>query len=189
LLMRVKLNQIESKVANLCRTLLKAKSVDDLHRLIKDFYSQRAFNLGDNYLFRRSLEEYKFKTTSRLAILTLRRVNEALRAGSCASLHQINLIDTKANFGAREALPYDKNVPNKFLDARGFKVDGSINLSLYKSLTQSIANLLLTSDLVADYSRISVNKPYTKSTQITKKFLYKRGKLISSHASKIWSID
>ncbi|NDB84642.1 MAG: DUF262 domain-containing protein [Alphaproteobacteria bacterium] len=189
LLMPVKLNQIESKVANLCRTLLKAKSIDELHLLIKDFYSQRAFNLSDNYLFRRSLEENKFKTTSRLAILALRRVNEALRAGSCASSHQISLIDTKAKFGAREALPYDKNVPNKFLDARGFKVDGTINLFLYKSLTQSIANLLLTSDLVTDYSRILVNKPYTKSLQINKKFLEKRGKLISSYASKIWSID
>ena len=119
----------------------------------------------------------------------LRRVNEAMRSKSCNESHQIGLINTKANFGAKEALPFDKNAPNKFLESHGYVTDGNFDPALYKTLAQSIANLLLTSDLVTDLSRMSVNEPYTKSLKVDKRFLEKRGKVISDYASKIWSIN
>ena len=189
ILMKAKLNQVETRVVNLCRTILKSKSTDYLHRDIKDFYCHRALGLDNNPLFRRSIEEFKFKNSNKVAILMLRRVNEAMRSKSCKESHQIGLINTTAIFGAKEALPFDKNVPNKFLDSHGYVTDGSVNPSLYKTLAQSIANLLLTSSLVNDLSRISVNDPYTKSVKVDNRFLQKRGKVISDYASKIWSIN
>jgi uncharacterized protein with ParB-like and HNH nuclease domain len=189
ILMKTKLNQVEARVVNLCKTLLKSKTIDDLHYDIKDFYCHRALGLDNNALFRRSIEEYKFKNSNKVAILMLRRVNEAMRSKSCNKSHQIGLINTKANFGAKEALPFDKNAPNKFLESHGYVTDGNFDSALYKTLAQSIANLLLTSDLVTDLSRMSVNEPYTKSLKVDKRFLEKRGKVISDYASKIWSIN
>jgi hypothetical protein len=189
ILMKAKLNQVEGRVVDLCKTLLKSKGIDDLHCDIKDFYCHRALGLDNNPLFRRSIEEFKFKNSNKVAILMLRRVNEAMRSKSCKESHQIGLINTTAIFGAKEALPFDKNVPNKFLDSHGYVTDGSVNPSLYKTLAQSIANLLLTSSLVNDLSRISVNDPYTKSVKVDKRFLQKRGKVISDYASRIWSIN
>lgn len=189
ILMKIKLNQIETRVVPLCKTLLRSKSINDLHLDIKDFYCQRAFGLDNNALFRRSLEEYKFKNTNKLAILILRRVNEAMRAKSCNESHQIGISHTKAIFGAKEALPFDKNASNKFLESHGYVTDGNFDPALYKTLSQSIANLLLTSDLVTELSRISVNQPYTKTLKVDRRFLENRGKVISDYASKIWSID
>jgi len=189
ILMKTKLNQVEARVVNLCKTLLKSKTIDDLHYDIKDFYCHRALGLDNNALFRRLIEEYKFKNSNKVAILMLRRVNEAMRSKSCNESHQIGLINTKANFGAKEALPFDKNAPNKFLESHGYVTDGNFDPALYKTLAQSIANLLLTSDLVTDLSRMSVNEPYTKSLKVDKRFLEKRGKVISDYASKIWSIN
>lgn len=189
ILMKAKLNQVEKRVVNLCQTISKSKSINDLHLDIKDFYCQRALGLDNNALFRRSLEEYKFKNTNKVAILMLRRINEAMRAKSCNQSHQIGISNTKAKFGAKEALPFDKNAPNKFLDSHGYVTDGNFDPALYKTLAQSIANLLLTSDLVTELSRISVNQPYTKTVKVDRFFLEKRGKVISDYASKIWSIN
>ena len=189
ILMKTKLNQVEGRVVDLCRTILKSKSTDYLYRDIKDFYCLRTLGLDNNALFRRSIEEYKFKNSNKVAILMLRRVNEAMRSKSCNESHQIGLINTKANFGAKEALPFDKNAPNKFLETHGYVTDGNFDPALHKTLAQSIANLLLTSDLVTDLSRISVNQPYTKTVKVDRYFLEKRGKVISDYASKIWSIN
>lgn len=189
ILMKSSLAKVDSKITSLCRTLAKLKSVDEIHLEIKNFYCQRSFGLDDDARFRRSIEEYKFKNTNKVAILLLRRVHEAIRSKSFVAKHQLGINESKAKFSTTPAIIFDKNIANKSLLSLDFVSDGNIDVSLYKTLTNSISNLILTSDLVVNAANLVVNKPWTKAYKVNKSFLEKRGKRISSCASKIWSIS
>lgn len=187
--LKSKLSAVDARIVGLCKTILKCKNSKDIVEEIKSFYRHTSFGLNDDSDFRKSIEEFKFKSNNKAAILLLRRANEAMREDSTAAGHQLELNNPSAKYSLFFAEPYNANIASKTLLSMGYSTDGIEDRKIYKVLTNSIGNLILTSDMTSDPARTPVNKPFTKTAKINRAFLEDRAKEVSKIISRVWSID
>jgi hypothetical protein len=60
--LKSKLSAVDARIVGLCKTILKCKNSKDIIEEIKSFYRHTSFGLNDDSDFRKSIEEFKFKS-------------------------------------------------------------------------------------------------------------------------------
>jgi len=165
--------------------ILRARDLGEIKALISVFYHKLGGNLGSDASFAEAVAEHTFKGSSKVASLMLRRINVGLRT-RFSSKSQTSL-PVGAKYSLQIAKAYNNTISDKELVALGFKAGKGADRNGYQLLSQSIGNYLL---LVQGQipGKIAVNKPWTRSSKITKKFLEARRSWIARRAVMVWKI-
>jgi hypothetical protein len=166
--------------------LISARNLNEMMKLISDFYAKLRNGIvkRDEDVIK-AISEYIFKGNSKVALLILRRINIGLRSRFSSST-QVGL-PVGVKYNLLTAKVYNKNITDKDLLALGYGSGGNADRVTYQKLSQSIGNYLL---LIQGQTtgKILVNKPWSVTTKITKRFLESRGKMVSQYAAKVWKI-